>query len=66
MRHTARTHDEAKVDVEEAAIGAQHEVVQVAVADAQDVRHHAVPGAAAHKGVQHLRPQPIGPCKRTG
>ena len=42
-RHKGRTKDEPEVDVEEAAVGAQHQVVQVTIAHAQDVRHHAVP-----------------------
>lgn len=41
------TQDVAKVDVEQAAVGGEHEVVQVAVAHAQQPRHHAVP---ARKG----------------
>jgi hypothetical protein len=61
-RKALLTQDVPKVDMKQAAIAAEHEVVQVAVADAQDVRHHAVPGAALHKGVQHLRPQAKGPA----
>jgi hypothetical protein len=54
------TQDVAKVDVEEAAIWAQHEVVQVAVPHAQDVGHHAVAGAGAHKGLEALGAQAKG------
>ena len=57
-----RTHDEAKVDVEEAAVGREHEVVVVAVAHAQDVGHHTVARAALHKRVQYLRFQAIRSC----
>ena len=57
-----RTHDEAKVNVEEAPLRREHEVVIVAVPHAQDVSHYAVPRAALHKRVQHLRAQPEGPC----
>jgi len=56
------THDEAKVDVEQAAVVGEHEVVQVAVPYAQDVGHHAVPRAAAHVAVHHVRFQPEGSC----
>ena len=58
------THDEAKVNVEQAAVGTEHEVVMVAVSNAQNVRHHAVTSAALHKDVQHLCFQPIWPCKQ--
>ena len=60
-----RTHDVAKVDVEQAAVGREHEVVVVAVAHAQDVGHDAVPRAALHKRVQHLRAQPKRACAST-
>ena len=44
--------DEAEVDVEHLARGVDHDIVQVAVADAQDVRDHAVPRAALDESVQ--------------
>ena len=56
------THDEAKVDVEEAAVRREHEVVIVPVPHAEDVGHHAVPRAALHKIVQHFCAQAEGPC----
>lgn len=57
-----RTHDEAKVNVEEAAVRREHEIIVVSIAHAQDVGHHAVPRAALHKVVQHLRAQAEGSC----
>ncbi len=64
----APTQNEAEVDVEQAAVGAQHEVVQVTVAHPQDVRHHTVPRAALHKRVQRRLlefPRPCTPAHQT-
>ena len=49
--------DVAKVNVEEAAVVGEHEVVQVPVPHAQDVGHHAVARTAAHKRLNHLHLQ---------
>ena len=43
-----------KVYVEEAAIPAEHEIVQVAVANAENVRHDAVPRAAFDEGFKNV------------
>mmetsp|Transcript_28602 Transcript_28602/g.91167 ORF Transcript_28602/g.91167 Transcript_28602/m.91167 type:complete len:274 (-) Transcript_28602:804-1625(-) len=54
-------HDEAEVDVEDAAVRGQQQVVQVAVPHPQDECDHAVPRAAAHERLQHLGRHPVGP-----
>jgi hypothetical protein len=59
-----RTHDEAKVNVKQAPIRCEHEIVMVTISNAQDVRHHTVSSAALHKCIQHLCLQPIWPCMR--
>lgn len=57
-----RTHDVAEVDVEEATIRAEHNVVLVSVPHAQYVRHHAVPRAALAVVVHRLLPYPERRC----
>mmetsp|Transcript_19367 Transcript_19367/g.74374 ORF Transcript_19367/g.74374 Transcript_19367/m.74374 type:complete len:569 (+) Transcript_19367:268-1974(+) len=46
--------NESEVDVEEVALGRDEEVVQVAVADTQDVGDHAVASAALDESVEDL------------
>ena len=58
---TSPTHDEAEVDVEQASVGTQHQIVQMPVADAQDVSHDTVSRAASHEAVQCVSP----PCSAT-
>eukprot|EP00327_Prymnesium_parvum_P039256 CAMPEP_0195653490 /NCGR_PEP_ID=MMETSP0815-20121206/33421_1 /TAXON_ID=97485 /ORGANISM="Prymnesium parvum, Strain Texoma1" /LENGTH=406 /DNA_ID=CAMNT_0040797651 /DNA_START=128 /DNA_END=1345 /DNA_ORIENTATION=- len=47
--------DVAEVDVEQRAVGAQHQVVEVAVAHSENVHGDAVPRAALDERLQHLR-----------
>lgn len=49
-----------EVDVEQHALGQQHEVVEVPVSDPQQVRHDAAAGAAPGEVVQGLAPHPEG------
>ena len=42
-----------EIDVEQAAIGAEHEVIKMAVPDAKEVRYNAVTRAGAQEGVVH-------------
>lgn len=46
--------DEAKVSVEEVSVGGEEEVVEVAVADAEEVGHDAVAGAGADVCVHYF------------
>mmetsp|Transcript_15936 Transcript_15936/g.64259 ORF Transcript_15936/g.64259 Transcript_15936/m.64259 type:complete len:534 (-) Transcript_15936:632-2233(-) len=52
--------DEAKVDVEEAAVGAHHDVVEVPVADAEEVRDDAIPRARPRKVVARAARDAVG------
>mmetsp|Transcript_3714 Transcript_3714/g.9520 ORF Transcript_3714/g.9520 Transcript_3714/m.9520 type:complete len:208 (-) Transcript_3714:1444-2067(-) len=51
-------HDEPKVNVEQAAVLAQHQVIQVAITDPQDVRDDAVSRTALDERIEHTRVQP--------
>lgn len=63
-RREVLTHDKSKVNVEEATIGGQHQVVKVSVPNTKDVRHHAIPSTTPYKCIQHLCFQPKWPCTR--
>ena len=49
------TQDVAKVDVEETAVGCQHEVVKMAISHSQDVGHHTIASTALEISLVDLR-----------
>ena len=57
------TQDVPKVDVEQAPICGEQQVVQVPVAHPQHIGHHAAPRAAAHEVAQYFWAQPKRACK---
>ena len=56
------THDEPKVNVEKAPICSEHEIVQMAISNPEDVRHNTVARTTPHECVHHLSLQAKRPC----